>query len=514
MEGEAQELDLTAELRTNKRLAIGIGIFGVCAFGALYVAWFLVIFLKPELLFGMLPEQSMTKNVLSDGTRLYLLSERIDMRSARFRDKKPPKVRHFVEVYASGGPAQEVPDYASASAGEKTLVLFSEGGYRTYDGHSWNEVRNEVIGKNPRGVVTPKGIYVVSGIEGRQQLAFIGRGAPAVLPLPSEFSVLSDKESSCSCPCAQLVWYQDHLCLFWSAGKSISWSAWDGAAWSRAATSVFSGGFQVVVYGPKLLFVHRENAGTGSSLSMYVYEHDSWSAPQRLPIDGVLAGWDVFLHQDKPMLFVQQVFSQKLYTIDKGTLTYPVPLKGGFNPFNFSARFLTIPLVGLLLMILTTYGCSVIINKYKNRFAADGERRHEFASLFRRFVAFSVDAVLIMLPAVITLSIFFDGMVGNPFRFVLIVFGLIFYILLGGFLYHSLLEGLLGVTLGKKICGIRVLKADFSPCTLGSGFIRNVLRFVDGFFYYLVAAVAVAGTVKWQRIGDLAATTVVVKDGE
>jgi uncharacterized RDD family membrane protein YckC len=37
-----------------------------------------------------------------------------------------------------------------------------------------------------------------------------------------------------------------------------------------------------------------------------------------------------------------------------------------------------------------------------------------------------------------------------------------------------------------------------------------LLRIVDGFFYYLVAAVALAGTLKWQRLGDLAAETVVV----
>jgi len=34
---------------------------------------------------------------------------------------------------------------------------------------------------------------------------------------------------------------------------------------------------------------------------------------------------------------------------------------------------------------------------------------------------------------------------------------------------------------------------------------------VDSFFYYLVAVIALAGTLKWQRLGDLAADTVVVR---
>ena len=69
-----------------------------------------------------------------------------------------------------------------------------------------------------------------------------------------------------------------------------------------------------------------------------------------------------------------------------------------------------------------------------------------------------------------------------------------------------------GQTLGKKLCGIRVLKADFSRCGLTAGFLRNLLRIADAFFYHIVALVSLAATFKWQRIGDLVADTVVVKE--
>jgi uncharacterized RDD family membrane protein YckC len=99
----------------------------------------------------------------------------------------------------------------------------------------------------------------------------------------------------------------------------------------------------------------------------------------------------------------------------------------------------------------------------------------------------------------------------NPVMFALVMFAVFGFFFVGGFLYYSLLEGLYGQTLGKKICGIRVLKADFSPCGLSAGFLRNIVGIADAFFYHLVAVVTLAATTKWQRLGDLAAGTVVVK---
>jgi uncharacterized RDD family membrane protein YckC len=40
--------------------------------------------------------------------------------------------------------------------------------------------------------------------------------------------------------------------------------------------------------------------------------------------------------------------------------------------------------------------------------------------------------------------------------------------------------------------------------------VRNLLKFVDGFFYFLVGILLVALTENRQRLGDLAARTVVV----
>jgi len=84
-----------------------------------------------------------------------------------------------------------------------------------------------------------------------------------------------------------------------------------------------------------------------------------------------------------------------------------------------------------------------------------------------------------------------------------------------GFFYYFLLEGFTGQTIGKRILGIAVVKADGSPCTYPASFVRNLLRAVDAMpFFYLVGLVTMALSDRKQRIGDHAAGTVVVKVGK
>ena len=75
---------------------------------------------------------------------------------------------------------------------------------------------------------------------------------------------------------------------------------------------------------------------------------------------------------------------------------------------------------------------------------------------------------------------------------------------------YSYFEGRFGKTPGKWLLGIRVLGTDLQPCGFGRALLRNLLTFVDGFFNFLVGALLVALTENWQRLGDLAARTVVV----
>ena len=78
--------------------------------------------------------------------------------------------------------------------------------------------------------------------------------------------------------------------------------------------------------------------------------------------------------------------------------------------------------------------------------------------------------------------------------------------------YYILMEGYMGQTLGKMLLGIKVVREDTGGVPgLKAAAIRTVLRLVDGFLSYLVAFIAVLASHKNQRLGDMAAHTLVVR---
>jgi uncharacterized RDD family membrane protein YckC len=80
--------------------------------------------------------------------------------------------------------------------------------------------------------------------------------------------------------------------------------------------------------------------------------------------------------------------------------------------------------------------------------------------------------------------------------------------------YYPLFEGLMhGATPGKRAQRLRVMSADGQPARIGAILLRNVLRIVDFLpFYYMIGIVTMLGTKRSQRLGDLVARTVVVRE--
>lgn len=77
--------------------------------------------------------------------------------------------------------------------------------------------------------------------------------------------------------------------------------------------------------------------------------------------------------------------------------------------------------------------------------------------------------------------------------------------------YYVAMEARLGWTLGKRAIGIKVVKLDGAPLDWQASIIRNLLRVVDGLFFYLVGAIMVWTSKQRQRLGDRAAATLVVR---
>ena len=385
---------------TNRNLAIGVGVLGFGAFALFYILFFVVMITRPGLLFQIMPMPSITDGALSDGNKTYLLVQKVDMSNVDPREKKPPETRRFLTVLegTEPGAAQEIPAYEHAFGANGRLVFLKKGSYRTFDGVRWAEEQSDRIGKGPRGVLSPDGLYVLSSFESGPRLILIGPGKAGDVPLPNEY-LAADKKNQCSC--AKLAWHQGRLCLFWTADDTIAWAILNGSSWSSAAPSPYSGGYEVITDDRSLYFFHREGEGPDRSLSYYIYTNDTWSGPVRLPLPGGFTNWDVFLQQGKLKLFTRHITSQALYTIEKESLVDPVRLKGPFDPASMIGNMALIMGGSLALTVLAVFGFSALINKFKRRVWTEHGAEHEFASLFRRFLATSIDNLVLLVPSAI-----------------------------------------------------------------------------------------------------------------
>lgn len=84
------------------------------------------------------------------------------------------------------------------------------------------------------------------------------------------------------------------------------------------------------------------------------------------------------------------------------------------------------------------------------------------------------------------------------------------------FAYFVYLEAAYGQTVGKMVTGVVVVTDGGAPIDYWASTIRALLRIVDLFPYplHLVGLVAILLTDRNQRLGDLAADTVVVRTQE
>ena len=73
-------------------------------------------------------------------------------------------------------------------------------------------------------------------------------------------------------------------------------------------------------------------------------------------------------------------------------------------------------------------------------------------------------------------------------------------------------EWFLGATVGKLLTGLRVRSVEGEQINLTQSLQRNLLRLVDFFPFYLTGLICAAVTPNRQRLGDLWAKTIVVRN--
>jgi uncharacterized RDD family membrane protein YckC len=135
-----------------------------------------------------------------------------------------------------------------------------------------------------------------------------------------------------------------------------------------------------------------------------------------------------------------------------------------------------------------------------------------------RFLALAVDTVLQLLALLTFVFTLLAAQItaGTGFAswatWAQAVLVLAYFVLMYG--YFALFEALWnGQTPGKRLIGLRVISASGRPVSVFDAILRNLLRIVDSIpGIYAVGLVSVFVTARHQRLGDLAAGTVVVHE--
>jgi uncharacterized RDD family membrane protein YckC len=182
---------------------------------------------------------------------------------------------------------------------------------------------------------------------------------------------------------------------------------------------------------------------------------------------------------------------------------------------------MVIPQIGMLFLpLILAIILSGLMFKHRITVHKANSNQMQYASLIRRAAAQLVDMAIVLGPSFLIgfhfLFSFWDMedlLFSDPTNIAgfLGMFAFSFFWIAICYFTYSILEGKYGCTPGKWMTGIRVLGLDFQPCGIGRGLLRNLLKVVDGFFNFMVGIMVVALSENWQRIGDMAARTIVVR---
>jgi uncharacterized RDD family membrane protein YckC len=147
------------------------------------------------------------------------------------------------------------------------------------------------------------------------------------------------------------------------------------------------------------------------------------------------------------------------------------------------------------------------------------------ASLTRRALALLLDAALVLGPLVagmFGLIWILPGIEDQPdprgvtYLTPLLFGGALWAV--AGFLIFCYTLGRWGRTPGKWAMGIRVIGMELAPCGFARALLRTLLLIVDGFLFadgflnFSFGALVIACTANRQRIGDMAARTIVIRE--
>jgi len=145
------------------------------------------------------------------------------------------------------------------------------------------------------------------------------------------------------------------------------------------------------------------------------------------------------------------------------------------------------------------------------------------ASIGNRFIACAIDHTIQIIVLIFMVIVFliiseasnFGSRLANAPKWVIALLVVIQFLIING--YFAIFEWLWsGQTPGKRWLKLRVIREDGRPISFFEAMIRNLIRVIDFIVppFYSIGLVSVFATERDQRVGDLVAGTVVVRERE
>jgi uncharacterized RDD family membrane protein YckC len=145
------------------------------------------------------------------------------------------------------------------------------------------------------------------------------------------------------------------------------------------------------------------------------------------------------------------------------------------------------------------------------------------ASIGNRFIACAIDHTIQMVSLIVLIVVFaiisdyahLGSRLTNAPKWVIALLVIVVFLLMSG--YFAIFEWLWhGQTPGKRWMKLRVIREDGRPISFFEAIVRNLLRDFDimPFPFYSIGLISVFSTDRDQRVGDLVAGTVVVRERE
>lgn len=300
----------------------------------------------------------------------------------------------------------------------------------------------------------------------------------------------------------------------------------DGAGkWERAVRRGAGGQWKPARLGDQLaVFYHGSVSGQSGPFVIGVKRSDDgWEEFFTYSV-----GWDIGLGicptgQGEDFILLRRILPMgtELIGIKDGQPAWRYEQEGDVGMLDKYAYLPHIPrLVSPALSVILAMILTLLMWKHKHARMTIGQTEVRLASIARRAAAVSIDTLLVATPFLVfafmevqelrsqelSLATLF-GAIGLLFK--LVCFGALWFALM--LFLASVMEGRWGFTPGKWLFGIRVVRTDLRRCGLGWALLRNLLRIVDGLGWYIVGMLMVAFTAKWQRLGDLAAKSIVIR---